>query len=82
MKKIPTIKAGDPQPTPCPKCNDFHGYQITENIRGQYTTQYFADGSHEGGFYGDSITTVRSFNRAECQNCGKKLPFKIDITDP
>lgn len=80
-KKLTAINPGDPQPMECPFCGGFHGYQITDNIRTSYTTQYFSSGQHEGGFYSDFRPVVKHGKEAFCQNCGKKLPIKVNISN-
>lgn len=42
---------------------------------------YNADGSEDGGTYGDSVDTTKKGVRAQCSNCGHDLKLKIDRTD-
>lgn len=72
-----SIKIGDPQPHPCPRCGMFYGYQVTENIKGTYMTIYLSDGTHYEGTYGDSVTTTKRGTRAYCANCAADLKLKI-----
>lgn len=72
-----TIKIGDPQPLHCPNCVLMHGYQVSENIKTQYHTQYLADGDFGSGFYGDTMKTISISKDVYCCNCNTKLPFKV-----
>jgi hypothetical protein len=72
------IKLGDPQPDPCKSCGESYGYQVTDNVRGKYTSIYDVDGLPEGGTYADSMTTTKKGNRAFCANCGADLKLKVE----
>lgn len=76
MKTL-TINLGDLQPRRCHKCGGNYGYQVTDNVRGQYTTLYNEFGDMEGGFYGDSMATSKQGTRAYCSNCGADLKINI-----
>lgn len=76
-----TIRLGDPQPSACKHCGEFAGYQVCDNIRGQYISIFTAEGAEDGGSYSDSQTTTKIGTRAQCANCGHDLKLKVDRTD-
>lgn len=81
MKKFTTINDNEPQPTECPECKTFSGYQLHDNIRLQYTYMYDADGNQDGGFYSESCKTSKRGTRAHCTNCGADLKFNVKRND-
>ena len=72
------IKINEPQPKPCPKCKEKHGYQYSDYMSVHYTSQHTADGKYEGGAYSDGCKMHHLAKNAYCSNCGTKLPFKLN----
>lgn len=71
------INRGDPQPIECTKCEDFHGYRVSDNLLVDYYTSYNADGSFELGGYGDYQRTKNKGVTCYCANCCERLKFKV-----
>lgn len=79
MKKaFPRINVGDPQVVDCPRCEDMHGYQYTDNIKGRYTCFHSFDGSTDDGQYSDSIRITKQGTETFCCHCGSKLPMILN----
>lgn len=49
MKRQTKIKIGEPQPIPCPRCNESHGYKYYDLFRMHYMSEHYADGKYWGG---------------------------------
>lgn len=76
MSKRISIKIGEPQPLPCPKCNGLFGYQYSDLFRMYYTSIHNPDGMYYGGEYSDGTNLNRS-KTVYCASCGAKLPFTL-----
>jgi len=72
-----SIRRGEPQPEPCPECNDFMGYQVSDYIKTHYTDVYNRNGFCNEGFYSDYQPIISRGKSAFCSNCLTRLPFKI-----
>lgn len=66
MNKRISIKIGEPQPLPCPKCNRSFGYQYSDLFRMYYTSIHNPDG-----------TNLNRSKTVYCASCGAKLPFTL-----
>lgn len=75
-----TIKVGEPQPLPCPRCGNYYGYQYRDLYRMGYNTCHNKNGEYEGGEYDDGVLLNKAVI-VYCANCGRRLPFKLQRTD-
>lgn len=75
--KYVKINVGDPQPIDCHNCKAKHGYQITDNIRTQYTCFYDENGKDEGGDFSEYQPITRKGTTVFCANCHKKMNIKV-----
>lgn len=71
------IKIGEAQPLPCKYCGTKHGYKYFDLFRMGYWSFHKEDGIYHGGEYNDG-TLINKGITAYCDNCGKRLPFKLE----
>lgn len=72
-----TIKIGDKQPLPCPKCGVKWGYKVTQRIQKYVDVIYDEFGGYDGCLYSEQDKILHQIKRASCSECNTSLPFNV-----